>query len=488
MSFARDDNTGSTRYRSNSRSCMDTLQDHDRTRLLMDEEESYSRDFHRRLVEAASPIPQYTPRKPLIEQCTNEWQHNTKWKSSRRDSSPDGFDDALESFLDRCLAILKAPKIRRYLLLYTILLILSIWLWSSMIWPAWEEQRILARSLSAENRKASGGLFGSNLRPTFANMIQVKDLDTKLVPKATASADATTDTVNRLIFVGDIHGCLDELKALLAKVNFNTKTDHLIAVGDVIAKGPESGGTVDFLRATGASCVRGNHEDRILLMAHEVKSLPALKVETPQTSQSSSSSSSARTLAASLTPSQIAYLESCPLVLRVGFVKPLASDLVVVHAGLVPGIPLDRQDPTSVMNMRSIHLDTHVPSKHPNPDGSVHWVKLWNKYQQSLPAAWWSFFPSRMFGGAQSAQEKRTIVVYGHDAPRGLQLKQYSKGIDTGCVKGGKLTALVLSASGSWQTVQVPCKGYRKRRPLDVEVEDVLRDGKLSKLDDGQEE
>ncbi|ERF75999.1 hypothetical protein EPUS_08253 [Endocarpon pusillum Z07020] len=462
---------------------MDTFEDPSRTRLLMDEEESYSRDFHRRLVESASPIPQYTPRRPLIEQCTNEWQQHTQWKS-RRNSSPDGFDDALESFFDRCLAILKAPKIRRYLLLYTVILIFSIWLWSSMIWPVWAEQRMLARSLSAENRRASGGLFGSNLRPTFPNMIQVKDLDTKFVPKATASKDARADNVNRLIFVGDVHGCLDELKALLAKVNFNTKTDHLIAVGDVIAKGPDSGGTVDFLRETGASCVRGNHEDRILLMAHDANSSP-LKVETPA-SQSSSDSSPARTLAASLTASQIAYLESCPLILRVGFLKPLASDLVVVHAGLVPGIPLDRQDPTSVMNMRSIHLNTHVPSKEPNPEGSVHWVKLWNKYQQSLPAQW-SFFPSGIFG-AQSAKEKRTTVIYGHDAPRGLQLKQYSKGIDTGCVKGGKLTALVLSANGSWQTVQVQCKDYRKRRPLDVEVEDVLRDGKLSKPDDEQEE
>lgn len=478
MSFARDDDTGLTRYRSNSKSHMDALQDPSRTRLLMDEEESYSRSFHRRLVESASSVPpQYTPRKPLIEQCTNEWQHSSQWKS-RRNSSPDGFDDVLESFFDRCLAILKAPKIRRYLLLYTVILIFSIWLWSSKIWPIWEEQRVLARSLSAQNRRVSGGLFGSNLRPTFPNMIQVKDLDPKYVPQVTATEQATADNVNRLVFVGDIHGCLDELKALLAKVNFNTKTDHLIATGDIIAKGPDSGGTVDFLREIGASCVRGNHEDRILLMAHDLKS-SQLKVENPD-------SSPARTLAASLTSSQIAYLESCPVILRIGFLKQLAGDLVVVHAGLVPGIPLERQDPTSVMNMRSIHLNTHVPSKDPNPEGSVHWIKLWNKYQQSLPTPWSLFSLGK--SKTQSATEKHTTIVYGHDAPRGLQLKQYSKGIDTGCVKGGRLTALLLDDGGNWQTVQVPCKDHRKRRPLDVEVEDVLRDGKLSKLDDRREE
>jgi hypothetical protein len=46
---------------------------------------------------------------------------------------------------------------------------------------------------------------------------------------------------------------------------------------------------------------------------------------------------------------------------------------------------------------------------------------------------------------AQKAKERHTTIIYGHDAKQGLQLKQYSKGIDTGCVKGGKLTALVLS-------------------------------------------
>ncbi len=457
---------------------MDALKAPSRTRPLVDEEESYSRNMHRRLVESASSIPQYTPRKPLIDQCTNEWQHSTKWKG-QRSSSPDGFDDALRSFFHRCLAILKAPKIRRHLLLYTVILLFSIWLLTSKIWPVWEEQRILARSLSAQNRRLSGGLFGSNLRPTFPNMIQVKDLDPKFVPsEATATEHATAGNVNRLIFVGDIHGCLDELKALLEKVRFDTKTDHLIATGDIIAKGPDSGGAVDFLHDIGASCVRGNHEDRILLMAHDLKTSP-LKVEKPD-------SSPARTLAASLTPSQIAYLESCPVILRVGFLEPLAGDLAVVHAGLVPGIPLERQDPTSAMNMRSIHLNTHVPSKEPNPEGSVHWIKLWNKYQQSLPTQW-SVFPSRK-SKVQSAKQKHTTVVYGHDAPRGLQLKRYSKGIDTGCVKGGKLTALVLGAAGSWQTVQVQCKDYRKRRPLNVEVEDVLRDGKLGKSEDRRDE
>lgn len=35
-------------------------------------------------------------------------------------------------------------------------------------------------------------------------------------------------------------------------------------------------------------------------------------------------------------------------------------------------------------------------------------------------------------------------VIYGHNARRGLVMEQFTKGIDTGCVNGGKLTAFVI--------------------------------------------
>lgn len=458
----------------------------------MDDGESLSRDSNHRWHGQTLSRPQYHARKPLIEQCVNEWQDGSKWKN-HRDTSPDRFGEALDSFFQRCFAILKAPKIRRYLLFYTAVFIFSLWLWSSAIWPIWKEQRTLSRSLSIQNRMQSGGLFGSNLRPTFPNMIQVKDLDPRYLPKDRAPKHPTTENVNRLIFVGDVHGCLDELKALLEKVAFNFKRDHLITTGDLITKGPDSVGTVEFVREMGASCVRGNHEDRILLITHDMNS-NLLRLEKPSRDgvdnldeQSFSLSDSPdRTLAASLSAEQISYLEACPVILRVGFMKHLAGELVVVHAGLVPGVSLERQDPTAVMSMRSIDLDNHVPSKKSSSEGGVHWIKLWNKYQQSLPSKWSLLRLSD--SEAQKATESHTTVIYGHDARKGLQLKKYSKGIDTGCFRGGKLTALVLSAGGDMQTVQVNCQDYRKRRPLKVEVEDVLRDGKLGELEDGPDE
>ena len=327
---------------------------------------------------------------------------------------------------------------------------------------------MLNRSLSVEHRAMSGGLFGSNHRPTFSNMIQIKDLDPKYIPKIRVPNHPTTDNVNRLIFVGDVHGCLDELKALLEKVEFNAKSDHLITTGGLIAKGPDSAGVVDFVRRMGASCVRGNHEDRILLMRHDMEtSLIQLDSQAKNGADnldgqfSSLSLSPDRALAASLSADQISYLETCPVILRVGFMQALASDLVVVHAGLIPGVPLERQEPTAVMSMRSIDLSTHTPSKYSDLEGGVHWAKLWNKYQSSLSAKS-SFFPASG-SDAPKANRSHTTVIHGHDAMQRLQLKQYSKGIDTGCIKGGKLTALVFSGGDRMQTVQVKCKDYRKQ-------------------------
>lgn len=49
-------------------------------------------------------------------------------------------------------------------------------------------------------------------------------------------------------------------------------------------------------------------------------------------------------------------------------------------------------------------------------------------------------------------------VIYGHDAKTGLKIRTYTKGLDSGCVKGGKLTALIIEDGGKQSLVQVNCK------------------------------
>jgi len=43
---------------------------------------------------------------------------------------------------------------------------------------------------------------------------------------------------NKLLIIGDIHGCLEETKDLLAKARYDPETTTLISVGDLVNKGP----------------------------------------------------------------------------------------------------------------------------------------------------------------------------------------------------------------------------------------------------------
>lgn len=73
--------------------------------------------------------------------------------------------------------------------------------------------------------------------------------------------------MDRLIAIGDIHGCLNTLKELLKSVDYSSQTDTLVFVGDYIDRGANSCETVAFLRKLqqqvgkdNCICLRGNHE------------------------------------------------------------------------------------------------------------------------------------------------------------------------------------------------------------------------------------
>lgn len=155
---------------------------------------------------------------------------------------------------------------------------------------------------------------------------------------------------------------------LLKKVSFNHENgDHLIFTGDMINKGPQSLAVVDLARKYRASCVRGNHEDRILLLRNEMKATNTLsepsgnEVDGKPTNSISLLDHNERTLARRLSDEEAEWLDGCPVILKVGQIKGMGQ-VVVVHGGLVPGVELERQDPSSVMSMRTIDLATHVPS------------------------------------------------------------------------------------------------------------------------------
>jgi diadenosine tetraphosphatase ApaH/serine/threonine PP2A family protein phosphatase len=155
------------------------------------------------------------------------------------------------------------------------------------------------------------------------------------------------------------------------------------------------------------------------------------------------------TTALKLSKDQLEWLASLPLILRVelphDLPSPFGENLLVVHAGLVPNVSLEKQEPHSIMHMRSLSRTSSegnaITEFLPTEDfGEEGWVKEWDLWQES--------------------QESKTTVVFGHDAKRRLQVGKYTIGLDSACLYGHKLSALVISVSEGriqHQVVQVDC-------------------------------
>lgn len=219
--------------------------------------------------------------------------------------------------------------------------------------------------------------YGQNAKPEFKDVIQIMDLPSQYVPETGKNRG-----LGRLVVVGDVHGMKDSLVELLKKVGFKEKHDHLILAGDIISKGPDSVGVVDLAMKLGATVVRGNHEDRILL-AHADMVAKHMDIDEPGPSEPedkkidemeelsfSHGDYKDRKLVKELGEKRIKWLKQSPVILRVG---PLGKmgEVVVVHAGLAPGVALEKQDPTLVMTMRTIK--DGVPSEERDGKG---WMKV----------------------------------------------------------------------------------------------------------------
>ncbi|KAH8423472.1 putative serine/threonine-protein phosphatase [Aspergillus melleus] len=384
--------------------------------------------------------------RPLIDYVRNEWQMGTKYShlptsTSERPESP--------RWVQMITSIVTAPRFRRYVVVYLTLLISCFVGWKFVLSPRLEEHSALLRSLDPNVKDEVGGWFGANALPTFDNIVQLRDLDPSYLP-AEKAAEPNQLNQRRLIMIGDVHGCKEELETLLEQIEFDEESDHLVFTGNLIDKGPDSLGVVDLVRKYSASCVRGNHEDRILVLRHDLIAAKILEDTSQDNEDDFGQDPSGRKLAREMTDEQAKWLDTCPVILNIGQIKGLGQT-VVVHGGLVPGVDLEKQDPFSAMTMVTIDLERHVPS---SSQVGTHWTKLYNKHQ--------SLLYSSVEKTVEDPKSMLTTVIYGHDSYNSLSLKTYTKGLDTGCVEGGKLTALVISDGGEQKVVQVGCNDYSK--------------------------
>ncbi|KAH3661598.1 hypothetical protein OGAPHI_006446 [Ogataea philodendri] len=268
--------------------------------------------------------------------------------------------------------------------------------------------------------------------------------------------DESLKPVKRIILIGDVHGSLFELQKLLKKIGYDGgHRDQIFLVGDFLAKGKNSIGVLDYVIQNRIGCVIGNHEWEVLKRYAQFHGLPALTVNGTTTPDYHASEQydldDLMRIAKHLTPEHIEYLAQCPIIQELGPVPrltnkkqtkyaPVPADGVAVHGGLVWNIEdLEDQDPESVLTMRNLlPPDWVIPTdnRHDSVDGvkSKAWSKFWTKYQREVVANNTDEDPFTL----------GTKVYYGHDAKRGLVAKEFSTGLDSGCVYGAQLSAEII--------------------------------------------
>ena len=139
--------------------------------------------------------------------------------------------------------------------------------------------------------------------------------------------------MSRTIVIGDIHGCYDELVQLLDKVNLHS-SDRVIAVGDLVVKGPKNIVVLELFRNDSRfSSVLGNHDFALLRHSRgEDVRLKQTQVETY--------------VALAATDWCFNYLSALPFLINL-------ENHVVVHAGLRPGVSTGGRGPYRIANAGS---------------------------------------------------------------------------------------------------------------------------------------
>lgn len=193
--------------------------------------------------------------------------------------------------------------------------------------------------------------------------------------------------MSRRIIFGDIHGCYLEWQDLLSKLEISPD-DQLISVGDIVCKGPSTTQALDMaMNMPNLQCIVGNHE-LALLLKWKSNDLNHLTKEYQR--------SAIKEMGNNL-EKYMCFMDTWPFYLDL-------PDCLIVHAGIQPNKPLHEQDPFDLTHIR--HLKNRIP--------------------------WYEHY------------KQPKLIVHGHWARQGLVIRNNVVGLDSGCVYGRTLSALVL--------------------------------------------
>ena len=223
----------------------------------------------------------------------------------------------------------------------------------------------------------------------------------------------------RVYAIGDVHGRLDLLDQLLNQIQHDAASardlvKHLVFLGDYVDRGPNSRSVIDRLAGPppsgfGAIHLMGNHEEAMLDFMSDAPSganwlrygglatLASYGVRPPEEDATPDHVDDARRLLlANMPASHKSFLKALRTSVSIG-------DYHFVHAGIRPGMPLDRQERQDMLWIRDEFLNSNA--------------------------------------------NHGKVVVHGHTISMKPDMHPNRIGIDTGAYATNRLTALVLEGT-----------------------------------------
>jgi len=229
----------------------------------------------------------------------------------------------------------------------------------------------------------------------------------------------------RTWIIGDVHGCFDELQALLKKGAYRPD-EALIFTGDIVNRGPKITQTLEFVRKTPHTVVlKGNHDDRF------ARYLAGRRLEPSNGLEGSIRAVGAWTREQRETCRL--WIESWPFIVRLPDLE--GKPLYVVHAGIDGRRPMDQQTQYDCLFAR------YFGGKDP--------------FDDSRGPLWY-----HTLTGDQ-------VIAFGHIPHRASRPTPHGFALDGGAVKGGVLRALICSGdSPDGELLEVSSPEYSKGKIL----------------------
>ena len=161
----------------------------------------------------------------------------------------------------------------------------------------------------------------------------------------------------RIIAIGDIHGCSTELSELLNLLSI-TDEDHIVFLGDLINRGPDSRGVLDIVHnIKNKTLILGNHELRLLKFRKDPDSVILKKYDHDTLEVLNEKDWN---LFESMVPTY--------------YVKEY--DTVFVHGGFLPNVPWQEQPVNVVARIQTVSPEGKPKRRSKNNDYPL-WSDLW---------------------------------------------------------------------------------------------------------------